>query len=107
MEIMIQNSDPLDIEDLGLIPKTELRPFLLEEIFKSNYSQKYIHPFPKELLKKAHVIVLCHGFQGNSFDMRLIKNNLYLLYPDALFLSSKANEEYTNGNIADMGRRLA
>lgn len=51
--------------------------------------------------------MLCHGFQGNSFDMRLIKNNLYLLYPDALFLSSKANEEYTNGNIADMGRRLA
>lgn len=64
-------------------------------------------PFPREYLSKLHVFVLCHGFAGNYFDMRLIKNNLYLLYPDALFLCSKSNEEYTNGNIADMGKRLA
>jgi len=36
MEIMISNSDPLDIEDLKLIPSTDLRPFLLEEIFKNS-----------------------------------------------------------------------
>lgn len=39
--------------------------------------------------------------------MRLMKNNLYLMYPNFLLLSSKANEDSTNGDIADMGRRLA
>jgi len=62
---MISNSDPLDIEDLKLIPSTDLRPFLLEEIFKNsnntfNYSS--IPSFPRELLNHSHIIVLCHGF---------------------------------------------
>ena len=26
----------------------------------------------------VHLFVLCHGFQGNSGDMRLLKNNLSL-----------------------------
>lgn len=28
-----------------------------------------------------HLVVLVHGFQGNSLDMKLIKNNISLLYP--------------------------
>jgi esterase/lipase len=28
-----------------------------------------------------HLIVFVHGFQGNSFDMRLIKNYVSFLYP--------------------------
>jgi len=55
----------------------------------------------------VHLIVLVHGFQGNSFDMRLIKNNIGLLYPDTLFLCSSANEDYTEHEIAAMGLRLA
>jgi hypothetical protein len=41
----------------------------------------------------VHLFVLVHGFQGNSCDMRLLKNNLSLMHPDAIFLSSSSNEE--------------
>jgi hypothetical protein len=39
--------------------------------------------------------------------MRLFKNNLALIYPDALFLCSKINEDFTDYDIMDMGKRLA
>lgn len=48
-----------------------------------------------------------HGFQGNSFDMRLFKNTLSIVYPDCLCLSSTSNEDNTEGDIAEMGRNLA
>jgi pimeloyl-ACP methyl ester carboxylesterase len=54
-----------------------------------------------------HLFVLVHGFQGNSFDMRLMRNNLALAYPDAAFLSSTSNEDDTDGDISEMGARLA
>ncbi|KAL4501451.1 hypothetical protein ABPG72_021258 [Tetrahymena utriculariae] len=105
LELMIEHhSESLNLVDLNLIPQTDLRPFLLEEIYINQF--KKIIP-SQNYNKKSHVIVLCHGFQGNYFDMRLVKNNLYLMYPDALFLSSKSNEEFTNGNLADMGKRLS
>eukprot|EP00929_Paragymnodinium_shiwhaense_P091389 TRINITY_DN51362_c0_g2_i1.p1 TRINITY_DN51362_c0_g2~~TRINITY_DN51362_c0_g2_i1.p1 ORF type:complete len:785 (+),score=185.74 TRINITY_DN51362_c0_g2_i1:297-2651(+) len=55
----------------------------------------------------AHVVVLVHGFQGNSYDMRLLRNNIALLYPGFLFLCSSANEEDTEGDIHSMGEHLA
>jgi len=39
--------------------------------------------------------------------MRLLKNNLSLMHPDAIFLSSTSNEEQTEGDIFEMGERLA
>lgn len=39
--------------------------------------------------------------------MRLFKNNLSLLYPDHLFLSSSSNEDNTERNIEDLGKNLA
>lgn len=43
----------------------------------------------------AHVFVLVHGFQGQAFDMRLVKNNISLLFPRAMYLCSTANEKDT------------
>jgi len=40
-------------------------------------------------------------------DMRLLKNNLSIMHPDAIFLSSSSNEEQTEGDILEMGERLA
>lgn len=40
----------------------------------------------------VHLFVLQHGFQGNSIDMRLLKNNLAILHPDGVFLSCQSNE---------------
>lgn len=53
------------------------------------------------------MIVFVHGFQGNSYDMRLLKNNLCTLHPEAMLLCSSANEENTEGDIGDMGQKLA
>lgn len=55
----------------------------------------------------VHLFVLQHGFQGNSIDMRLLKNNLAILHPDGIFLSAISNEDQTEGDILEMGVRLA
>jgi poly(3-hydroxyalkanoate) synthetase len=39
--------------------------------------------------------------------MRLMKNNLSLNHPEAIFLSSTVNEDLTEGDIFEMGDRLA
>ncbi len=38
-----------------------------------------------------HLIVLVHGFQGTSFDMKMIKNNISFLFPESMFLCCTAN----------------
>ena len=54
-----------------------------------------------------HVWILCHGYQGNSWDLRLFKHQLSLTFPDALVFLSTSNEQHTEGDIAAMGARLA
>ena len=57
--------------------------------------------------KGFHVFVLCHGFHGNSFDVRNFKNILSILLPHALCLSSEANEENSDLDLETMGKKLA
>lgn len=51
--------------------------------------------------------MLVHGFQGNSLDMKLIKNNFSLMYPEVSFLCASSNEDMTDTDIIEMGNRLA
>jgi hypothetical protein len=51
--------------------------------------------------------VLVHGFQGNSQDMKMIKNEIALVFPEVMFLMSSSNEDHTEGDISEMGVRLA
>lgn len=44
-----------------------------------------------------HLVVLVHGYQGSSWDMRLLKNHLALLYPHLQVYSSNSNELLTEG----------
>jgi pimeloyl-ACP methyl ester carboxylesterase len=53
------------------------------------------------------LVVLIHGFQGNSFDMKLLKNNLLLYKPELLIYCSSKNEDNTEGDILEMGKKLA
>jgi hypothetical protein len=39
--------------------------------------------------------------------MKMIKNNIALIFPEVMFLMSQANEDNTEGDIAEMGVRLA
>lgn len=57
--------------------------------------------------KGMHLFVMSHGFSGSSFDMRMFKNIIAVALPDAQFLCASANEENTEGNIFDMGYKLA
>jgi len=109
------------IEDMSLIPIMELRPVLFEQRYVPRSfaagggngcpralppGNELIPSAPKEY-RGVHLFVLVHGFQGNSFDMRLMKNNIALLYPDAIFLCSNSNEANTEGDFSEMGIRLA
>ena len=57
--------------------------------------------------KGFHMFVLCHGFHGNSFDVRNFKNILSIMLPHALCLSSEANEENSDLDLETMGKKLA
>jgi hypothetical protein len=77
-------------------------PIIIEEITAS--SRRYSTVSHKG---GRHIIVMVHGYQGNSLDMRQIKSSLSLMFPNTLFLNSSANEQYTDGDIWEMGDKLA
>lgn len=86
--------------------KADLWPVLFEQV--------YVKALDSASAKSArarttgvHLIVLVHGFQGNSGDLRAMKNHLLMLHPEALFLCSTSNEKKTEDDIEDMGIRLA
>lgn len=53
------------------------------------------------------LVVLCHGYQGSSFDMALIKRWIQVQLPEAYYLVSRCNEYDTDGDIKKMGKNLA
>jgi hypothetical protein len=55
----------------------------------------------------VHLFILAHGFQGNQSDMRMLKNAISAMQPEVMFLSSSSNEDETEGDIMEMGERLA
>jgi hypothetical protein len=54
-----------------------------------------------------HLIILVHGFEGNSNDMRVIKNEIALINPSIVFLSSQTNQDDTGNDLFQMGNKLA
>jgi len=112
----------LSVQDLSGIYSPEARPLIFDERYlgggcapsASSSSRAAADEEPMDSPPSApkrylgvHLVVLVHGFQGNSFDMRLMKNTLAMLYPDSIFLSSTCNEDNTEGDINEMGVRLA
>jgi hypothetical protein len=112
-----QNLAPLPIEDTGMFPDWSDHPILFEECYvkdKKSFEQEEITKSKveiKELIernnKESHLIILVHGFQGNSEDLRLLRNNLLAIFPAAIFLSSTCNENESDMNIEDQGMKLA
>jgi len=66
-----------------------------------------VDPTVSESYRGIHLFVMAHGFQGCSFDVRMMKNIISVALPEAQFLCSITNEDSTDGNIHDMGYRLA
>ena len=59
----------------------------------------------------VHLYVFVHGFHGNSFDLRGMRNQLALLHPDkasARYLLSSCNEDHTaSASFETLGANLA
>lgn len=57
----------------------------------------------------AHLFVFVHGYQGNSWDMRMFRNHLAVFTEqhNTLFFVSTKNEGKTNDDIRTLGQTLA
>jgi triacylglycerol esterase/lipase EstA (alpha/beta hydrolase family) len=91
-----------------------MQPMLFEECYVKSFD--HIRSRNAETAKNrlseydyrgVHLFILVHGLNGNANDMRLLKNNIALLFPEAMFLCSCENEEHTEGDILEMGVRLS
>jgi hypothetical protein len=109
------DEDFLAIQDMSLKPDWDSYPILFEQRYlpktvadldPPDESEDLLPSAPKRY-RGVHLFVLVHGWQGNSFDMRLMKNNLALLFPDAIFLCATSNEDNTEGDMNESGIRLA
>lgn len=105
--------DLLAVQEEFVFPKISSQPVIFEEIYYSEEIEKVIedstsrvHPDMRKREDK-HLIVLVHGFQGNSFDLRSLHNFISLAYPHCYFLESTYNETKTDGDIREMGLRLS
>ena len=130
-ELLRQPPRRLPVEDSIMLASADVQPVIFEDVLiRERESEANLLPqvsvttdesyeiwdtsFTKmdwsvglKMNRGVHLFVLVHGFQGNSFDMRLLKNHFSLLHPEALFLCSNSNEETTEGDIGEMGVRLA
>lgn len=99
----------MTIDDLGSFPKPEHQPIIIEEFIprsdldknEENINDADVTNSEYDIMsyRGIHLLVLVHGFQGNSYDMKLFKNYISLAHPEAMFLCSSINEENTEGNI--------
>lgn len=90
--------------------KLDEMPILFEEVFlkegtsmpKASTAEDKV-----KILGDGHLFVFVHGYQGNQYDTRLMKNVTFLRLPGCQLLCSSVNESQTEGDIQVMGDRLA
>eukprot|EP00392_Amoebophrya_sp_AT5.2_P008281 g8300.t1 len=88
--------------------RRQLTPRQLQACFLQTIKAKDLIPCAPKVPRLAlHLVVLVHGFQGNRFDMRLVKNLLAVSFPELVLLSSSTNEDNMEDSIESMGQRLA
>ncbi|EAR94467.2 serine esterase, putative (macronuclear) [Tetrahymena thermophila SB210] len=104
------------VEPIYSIFKTEHNPIIFEELIVKDVKEKNEENIIEYELngeseniyyKGIHLFVLVHGFQGNAYDMKMLKNYLNYMHPEAMFLCSVYNEDNTEGDIDEMGKNLA
>lgn len=121
------------VENISLFQKAEWNPFFFQETYKqienddlpvtsiggpsiSRMNMSNIKDTVKLgilyrsrilVQKKAHLVVLVHGYQATHKDMRIMQNFLAKIIPHTIFLASKSNEKMKNKTLQDMGNNLA
>lgn len=115
-----KNLEPLPVMKEKFFPPSDWHPIMFQDVytkFSEELGQDETDPWdpswltpmldPRALKKGLHLIVLHHGFQGNSFDVRSIRNQIALYRPDCVLMCAHMNEGETEGDINEMGERLA
>lgn len=74
--------------------------FFIDEIGK-NEAEEWTYEEGRDL------IILVHGYLGESTDMCVIENELEWIFLDAWIVKSNSNEDNTHGDIFEMGWKLA
>jgi hypothetical protein len=103
------------IYEFKLIEKKPSLPLIIIQSFDSKQENSSLNIQKEKVLESEsskgfdgiHLVVLVHGFQGTSYDMKMIKNNISFLFPESMFLCCTANEDMTDKDIFEMGNRLA
>ena len=104
-------STKINVLDLNIFSNLDDFPIIIEKFYHNNEiriengSKLIKNSFTHN--KKFRLFVFAHGFKGSSFDLKLLKNNLALLFLDSVFLLSEANENDNECDIYKMGERLA
>jgi len=110
-----RNLDPLLIEDVSAMNCNDTQPIVFEQRYVrkeevEEASQPTTPAKPRSMPgaeDTPHLIVFVHGFLGNSYDLRLMRNHFAILFPHFDFYMSTSNEEATLASIEDMGKNLA
>lgn len=103
--------DPLPVSVTSIFPSPKIHPIIFIDISskvpkdKILFKETWINYLPTNT--DYHLVVFVHGFQGNSLDLRSIRNQVSLIRSNTMLLCSCKNEGKTDGDIFDMGRRLA
>lgn len=100
---------PLSIHTPIFLSSPDEMPILFEDIYASIESPTLLLSPVRASLSTSdlHVFVLVHGLGARSGDMGRLADHIYLLHPEAVVLMSALNEGLTDGDIMDMGTRLA
>ena len=79
-------------------------------VYKTYFQGEFVNP-PTTMslsIDYLHLIVMVHGLEGNSNDLRLWKTGLEQLYPlsNYEFLLCTSNHNLTHESILDQGARI-
>ena len=98
--------DSYPLKDITTFGSLDSIPILFEDIFIKNSNKK------NDLANVNHtgkgcLFVFVHGYLASSFDTALMKNVIAVRFPEAETLCACNNEGHTEGDIEEMGGRLA
>jgi len=106
-------NDSIILKELSTYENLNQMPILFEDIQMKDEISSEASPPPIPEINKGkglgdgHLIIFVHGYQGNSCDMRISKNVMFMRLPYIGTLCSVDNEGRTEGDIQEMGDRLA
>merc|ERR1712194_587130 len=94
----------LPIENDNLFPSLDSQPIIIEEIYikscnsDNKISTEKLHERinngeqPRiEECKGVHLVIFVHGYEGCSYDMKLVKNSLQYFLRSSYFHCAKSN----------------